>query len=177
MNKIRKPGDHPGKGRVPGVRPISTKETRNRKKMERLMSDTASFVSETLRKVEEEYSSSMNLFTILAELRQTSFDQAEYSIAQVNKSTDDLEKIKILHQCIISIVNTIELKEQAIRMLKLKHQHETLLLNSMSTELSNMAILAEEIKQQQEEEKIIERDELVVSEEISKETDKEEADQ
>ena len=144
MNKIRKPGEHPGKGRVPGVRPISTKETRNKQKMERMMTDTPSFISERLRKIEENYSNSMNVFGVVKEIKEAAFTQAESSVAQVNNSKDDVEKIKILHQCVLSILDTLDLAEQRLSMIKLKYQHETELLKSMYSELDVVEVILDD---------------------------------
>jgi len=135
MNKIRKPGEHPGKGRIPGIRPISTKETRNKKRWEFLMSDTANFISKKLQKIEENYSASTNLFQILNTIKKVVTEQATNSVEQVNNTEDLEEKIRILHNCILTILSFVEQSEQNMQLGTLRYQHEVALLNSMTKEL------------------------------------------
>ena len=163
MNKIRKPGEHPGKQRIPGTRPISTKEIRNKKKMERYMSDTAGFISEKLEIIKENYSSSVDLFGVLSQIKKAILAQAEASIKKVNNTEDQEEKISILHQCIVGIVDTMDLAEQNLRLNSLRNQHEVSLLNSL---LSELAEATEALKEEGSTDETAEPEETTIPEEV-----------
>ena len=136
MNKIRKPGEHPGKARIPGIRPISTKEIRNKRRLEKLMSDTPSFISEKLQKIEEEYSNATDLATVLHALNRISLQNAQGFVDKANETESDVEKVNLLHRCIIALLKILEDAENKLHLVTLKYQHEVELLNSMAAELS-----------------------------------------
>ena len=120
------------------------------------MSDTASFISEKLQRVEEEYSASTDLFGILGALGQTFQHTAQDFIDRANAVEKDSEKIEILHGCIVTLLQALEQTNQSARMSSLRYQHEKALLNSMAAELS---IPEEEEGEEQSEEEFVEDEE------------------
>lgn len=100
------------------------------------MSDTASFISEKLQKVEGVYSASTDLFGILGALSKTFQQTAQSFIDRANSTEQESEKIEILHRCIVTLLAALEQTDQAARMSTLRYQHEAALLNSMAAELS-----------------------------------------
>jgi len=141
----------PGKPREVAVRPERMAKIRNPELFEeKKMSEIPAFISSKKSQLEEEYIAQSDIVQVMARLSTVITSAAQEDVATANSADTTEERLAVMNQCVIRLVNIVAQASAQISRNSLRHRFSLELLDQMLHDSDTSSPEAVDVEEVQE---------------------------